>query len=103
MVQVQNAMHPTAQYYRQASRAGEGFGNRSSPRFRELAPSYLGPGKYSPQSSVKAKPYIQPGHSGKLLSTAPRFLNPKNDAVPGPGKYSPRRTLTEDRFGINLS
>ncbi|KAL1519819.1 hypothetical protein AB1Y20_023325 [Prymnesium parvum] len=103
MVQVQNAKHSTVQYYKQASRAGEGFGNRSAPRFKDQTSSYLGPGKYSPVTDLRAKPLEGSGHSGKLLTTAPRFLEPKKDVVPGPGKYTPRRTLIEDRHGLNVT
>ena len=48
LIKVQQRKHTVQSYYKQPSRAGEGFGNRSSPRFREEATSLLGPGKCAP-------------------------------------------------------
>lgn len=54
MVKVQQKKHTVALYYKQASRAGEGFGNRSSPRFRDPNPTLIGPGKYKPEGEAAA-------------------------------------------------
>jgi hypothetical protein len=51
MVKVQQKKQTVALYYKQASRAGEGFGNRSSPRFRDANPTLIGPGKYKPEGA----------------------------------------------------
>ena len=42
LIKVQQRKHTVQSYYKQPSRAGEGFGRRSSPRFREEA-SHLPP------------------------------------------------------------
>lgn len=52
MVKVQQKKQTVALYYKQASRAGEGFGNRSSPRFRDANPTLIGPGKYKPEGAA---------------------------------------------------
>ena len=102
LVRVQAAKHNTVSYYKQASRAGEGFGNRSSSRFRHETNSFVGPGKYTPDSSgkYKEKGYAGGGHSGKLKSTGPRFLKTQTSDAPGPGKYTPRHTLQDARNEI---
>ena len=51
MVKVQEKKQTVAMYFKQASRAGEGFGNRSSPRFREPNPTLVGPGKYKSEGA----------------------------------------------------
>jgi hypothetical protein len=102
MVRVQATKHSTQNYYKQASRAGEGFGNRSGARFRYETSSFVGPGKYSPSPSGapgKAK-YSGGGHSGMLKSTAPRMLKTQVSEAPGPGKYTPRHTLQDKRTEI---
>lgn len=99
MVRVQTARHNTASYYKQASRAGEGFGNRSSSRFKHANNSFVGPGKYSPAHAVKGKSGGGK-HSGNLKSTAPRFQQRPASAAPGPGKYQPRHTLQDKRTEI---
>ena len=73
-MRVQNTKHTTVSYYKQASRAGEGFGNRSSSRFHTETTSFVGPGKYSPAMGAQSNVDKDKGHSGKLKSTAPRFL-----------------------------
>ena len=122
LVRVQAQKHTTVNYYKQvsartlcmccpstfdltcvtmwqASRAGEGFGNRSSARFLHETASFVGPGKYSPDPAGPPRPsgYGGGGHSGKLRSTGPRFLKTVTSAAPGPGKYTPRHTLTDAR------
>ena len=99
LVRVQATKHNTVSYYKQASRAGEGFGNRSSARFNHDTTSFVGPGKYSPTQAVKER-IGGGGHSGKLKSTAPRFLKKPTSAAPGPGKYTPRHTLVDGRHEI---
>ena len=100
MVRVQNTKHTTVSYYKQASRAGEGFGNRSAPRFRTETTSFVGPGKYSPAVAAQSNLQNKKGHSGKLKSTAPRFLKKATSEAPGPGKYAPRYTLVDGRNEI---
>ena len=105
MVKVQHKKHTTKEYFKQPSRAGEGFGNRSAPRFREETHSLLGPGKYAPELSKHAGGRAgrggPPAHSGKLLHTEPRFRDEsKKNATPAPGSYRPRFTLTESRHNI---
>ena len=102
LVRVQQAKHNTVAYYKQASRAGEGFGNRSGARFRYETNSFVGPGKYTPDASgkYKEKGYAGGGHSGKLKSTGPRFLKTQTSDAPGPGKYTPRHTLIDARTEI---
>ena len=87
---------------KQASRAGEGFGNRSASRFRHETTSFVGPGKYSPDpsGSSREKGYSGGAHSGKLKSTGPRFMKTPTSAAPGPGKYTPRHTLIDGRTEI---
>ena len=89
LVRVQATKHNTVNYYKQASRAGEGFGNRSSARFLHETSSFVGPGKYTPdpQGAPKASGYTGGNHSGKLKSTGPRFLKSQSSDAPGPGKY----------------
>ena len=86
----------------QASRAGEGFGNRSSSRFLSETASFVGPGKYTPdpKGQPKGSGYTGGAHSGKLKQTGPRFLKPASSAAPGPGKYTPRHTITDARHEI---
>lgn len=86
----------------QSSRAGEGFGNRSSSRFLHETSSFLGPGKYSPDpiGQPKGSGYTGGAHSGKLKSTAPRFIKTFTSDAPGPGKYTPRHTLQDARQEI---
>uniref|UniRef100_A0A7S4B0N5 Uncharacterized protein n=1 Tax=Chrysotila carterae TaxID=13221 RepID=A0A7S4B0N5_CHRCT len=107
MVKVQSTKYNTASYYKQASRAGEGFGNRSSPRFRDLDPTHLGPGKYSPSSassrvSQKSSTSEAKSFSGKLHTTAPRFQETSRSSsqTPGPGRYRPKHTLTDSRHAL---
>ena len=102
MVRVQQQKHNTIAYYKQASRAGEGFGNRSSARFTSETSSFVGPGKYTPDPSGPPRPsgYTGGGHSGKLKSTGPRFLKHEPSVAPGPGKYNPRHTLQDARNEI---
>ena len=101
MVRVHGAKRTTQDYYKQASRAGEGFGNRSASRFRYETSSFVGPGKYTPDSSkTKSTSYTGGAHSGKLKSTAPRFLKTATSDSPGPGKYTPRHTLIDARNEI---
>ena len=107
MVKVQHKKHTTKEYFKQPSRAGEGFGNRSAPRFREETHSLLGPGKYAPE---QCRPGTggkagggPPSHSGKLLHTEPRFrdvVKKDSHVTPAPGSYRPRYTLTESRHNI---
>ena len=99
MVRVQSAKHNTVAYYKQASRAGEGFGNRSGSRFKHENQSFVGPGKYSPAESVKRRTGGGK-HSGNLKSTAPRFAQRPASVAPGPGKYTPRHTLQDARNEI---
>ena len=99
LVRVQQAKHNTLSYYKQASRAGEGFGNRSSSRFRHQTASFVGPGKYSPDPHGPAR-HSAGGHSGRLKTTGPRFLKPPTSEAPGPGKYTPRHTLVDGRTEI---
>ena len=108
MVKVQQKKHTTKQYFKQPSRAGEGFGNRSAPRFRDETHSLLGPGKYQPElckagGRADAQRGAKAGvstHSGKLLHTEQRFKEDKRSAAPAPGSYRPRFTLTESRHNI---
>ena len=72
LVRVQQTKHNTVSYYKQASRAGEGFGNRSGSRFHHETTSFVGPGKYSPAAQGQVKDRTGGGgHSGKLKTTAP--------------------------------
>ena len=101
LVRVQATKHNTVNYYKQASRAGEGFGNRSSSRFHHETASFVGPGKYSPDPHGPARAGLAGGgHSGKLKSTGPRFLKNNQSEAPGPGKYTPRHTLVDGRTEI---
>ena len=100
LVRVQQAKHTTVSYYKQASRAGEGFGNRSSSRFNSGTVDRVGPGKYSPALATHGALATSSGHSGKLKSTAPRFLKKPQSDAPGPGKYTPRHTLQDGRNEI---
>jgi len=99
LVRVQQAKHNTVSYYKQASRAGEGFGNRSSSRFNYETVSRVGPGKYSPAAAAKDR-QGGGGHSGKINYSAPRFLKKPQSDAPGPGKYTPRHTLLDGRNEI---
>lgn len=98
LVRVQATKHNTASYFKQASRAGEGFGNRSSSRFEHQTPSFLGPGKYTPDPVAKPKGVGH--HSGRLHTTAPRFAPPPASQAPGPGRYKPKHTLIDGRHEI---
>ena len=102
LVRVQQQKHNIISYYKQASRAGEGFGNRSSARFNYETSSFVGPGKYNPDPSGPPKPQMYQGgaHSGKLKTTGPRFQKAAVSAAPGPGKYTPRHTLIDSRNEI---
>ena len=102
LVRVHGTRRTTAQYYAQASRAGEGFGNRSASRFKSSSTSFVGPGKYTPGHTAKS---VRPvgRHSGSLKSTAPRFLSKPASAAPGPGKYTPKHTLQDGRTEIPMS
>ena len=102
LVRVHGTRRTTAQYYAQASRAGEGFGNRSASRFKSSSTSFVGPGKYTPGLTAKS---VRPvgRHSGSLKSTAPRFLSKPASAAPGPGKYTPKHTLQDGRTEIPMS
>ena len=106
LVKVQHKKHTTAMYFKQPSRAGEGFGNRSSPRFRADETTLLGPGKYNVgtgDASVGKRTDSSSNvgrHSGKLHTTAPRFVAAKASATPGPGVYRPKYTLTESRHNL---
>jgi len=101
LVRVQQTKHNTVSYYKQASRAGEGFGNRSGSRFHHETTSFVGPGKYSPAAQGQVKDRTGGGgHSGKLKTTAPRFIKKAQSEAPGPGKYTPRHTLTDGRTEI---
>ena len=100
MVRVHGAKRTTLDYYKQASRAGEGFGNRSAARFKYQTSSFVGPGKYTPDHAPKPSTYTGGGHSGKLKSTAPRFHKTATSDSPGPGKYTPRHTLIDARNEI---
>lgn len=106
LVKVQHKKHTTAMYFKQPSRAGEGFGNRSSPRFRADETTLLGPGKYNvgtADAMVGKQTYSASyvgHHSGKMLHTAPRFTPFKASATPGPGVYRPKHTLTESRHNL---
>lgn len=103
LVRVQHQKHNTVSYYKQASRAGEGFGNRSSSRFIHESSSFVGPGKYTPDPSganTRPSSYTGGNHSGKLKSTGPRFQPTQASAAPGPGKYTPRHTLVDSRHEI---
>ena len=104
---MQHKKHTTKQYFKQPSRAGEGFGNRSAPRFRDAAHSLLGPGKYQPELMQGGRADAQRGvkvgvatHGGKLLHTEQRFKEDKKSNQPAPGSYRPRYTLTESRHNI---
>ena len=103
LVRVQATKHNTVNYYKQASRAGEGFGNRSASRFRHETASFVGPGKYTPDRNAESRErgYSGGGHSGKLKSTGPRFLKVVTSEAPGPGKYTPRHTLQDGRTEIS--
>ena len=102
LVRVQHTKHNVVSYYKQASRAGEGFGNRSAARFHTDTSTFLGPGKYTPDPAGPPRPtgYKGAGHSGKIKSTGPRFMRTPMSAAPGPGKYTPRHTLIDARTEI---
>ena len=104
MVPVQQRRSTVALYYKQASRAGEGFGNRSSPRFKDLTPSHVGPGRYRSEVAVEKASGNPPKdgavltrHSGKFTTTSER-LKGEVRIGPGPARYRPKHTLQDSHY-----
>ena len=79
LIKVQQRKHTVQSYYKQPSRAGEGFGNRSSPRFREEATSLLGPGKCAPPVVAPRTPPPPPRRAAPdaLRPSPPRRYRPE--------------------------
>ena len=103
LVKVNQRKYSTRSYYKTASRAGEGFGNRSSPRFRDLDPTLLGPGKYHPENKQpQISTVAKSSFSGKFTSQGDRFhrLKLSSERTPGPGRYKPRHTLVDSRHAL---